>query len=78
MSNYWKDRIEQQRLAALHRTVKQTDKELLVLYQRQQNNLYDELLRVLVSIQGVLIRHLRLFLVKLRLVKLRNLRRRAL
>lgn len=52
MSNYWKDRIEQQRLAALHRTVKQTDKELLVLYQRQQNNLYDELLRVLVKMES--------------------------
>lgn len=52
MSSYWKDRITAQQAAALHRTVAQTDKELRKLYQTQGQNLYDELLRVLVKMEN--------------------------
>lgn len=51
-SNYWKQRIEQQRLKALHRTVKETDEQLTLLYNEQAEKLYDELLRVLVKMEN--------------------------
>lgn len=52
MSNeYWAKRVEQENAAALHRTIKETNKELRKLYEKQAKNLYDELIRVFIKME---------------------------